>query len=70
MVQDACVNSIAKCVINASISDLTVISDSQVAGNEVAKVTALYKFTCVGRNPSMNPLGDFTTPVPSFDVRG
>jgi len=95
MVLDACVNSVAKCVINASISDLTVISDTQVAGNEVAKVTALYtavvttdnggspgtpiapvslfgtmEFIYVGRDPVINPLGDFTTLVPSFDFTG
>lgn len=95
MVLDACVNSVGKCVTNASISDLTVISDTQVAGNEVTKVTALYtavvttdnggspgtpiapvslfgtmEFTYVGRDPSINPLGDFTTLVPSFDFTG
>jgi hypothetical protein len=95
MVQDACVNSVAKCVINASISGLTVISDTQVSGNEVATVTAQYtavvttdngglpgtpiapvslfgtmEFVYVGRNPSMNPLGSFTTLVPSFDFTG
>jgi hypothetical protein len=93
--ENACVSSVNKCVENADIFDLSVTSDTQVAGNEVVMATADYsaevttdnagspgtplgpvslkgtiEFTYVGRNPSINPLGDFTTLVPSFDFKG
>jgi hypothetical protein len=92
---DSCISSADRCVENASVSNFSVISDSQVAGNEVIMATAGFsgevttdnggspgtpigpvsldgtvEITYVGRNPSINPLGDFTTLVPSFDFKG
>jgi hypothetical protein len=40
--ENACVSSVDKCVANASISDFSVTSDTEAAGNEVVMATAVY----------------------------